>query len=402
MKKIIYILLSLVFLLQVASAQGNRPVIVRFHNGNTLRGVISRLPNDNRLRLQAPNGRIVLFSPNEASSITYEDGSRVTSIPLAPQQGQQNRQGTQQGQQNRQGQSQQGQANQQNRQGQPNQQYRQGQSNQQNRQGQPNQQNRQGQPNQQNRQGTNQQNNRAQNSTNRNNAGNDDFFFEDEGSEMVLKPVDKKQANAAQRPVGKPEDAFSPHSKALIDVGYTLGMGDEFNKASRMEFTLSYGVQATEGLFIGIGSGLHLYSDTIYLAYTGATAATHVDTTFSKMIVPLFLDARYNFSTGGSIVPFIGMKAGYSLGIISTTSVFERPKDGATETVKRIEKGPKGFGLYLSPSVGAKYMLGRSFAINLSVGYTVQMKKYTTVRETIGYINNGSMGGVTVKAGLEF
>ncbi|MDR0537193.1 MAG: hypothetical protein LBH04_03980 [Tannerellaceae bacterium] len=404
MKKIAYIFLLLSLVMQVALAQKNRPVVVSFLNGKVMKGLVTKLP-DSRLRLQAPNGTVTLFSPKEVRRITYEDGTFVplNNIPYYQQQNRQAarpQQGGQQGQlqaQNRQGtRPQQGQPNQQNRQGarpQQGQSNRQGASPQQR---QPNQQNRQGatpqqrRPNQQN-----QQTNRTQPKTSQ--TENNETLLDEEDTDILLTPVDKKLPPANKVDTVAAKEEFRSHSKFFLDAGYTIGMGDGYNNYGRIELSLGYGMQITPKFAIGIGAGLHLYGDSVYLAYRSDTLATsHFDSISTKMVIPIFIDANYEFTEGGSVTPYFGFRLGYGLGIVTTTSYFKKGNDNW----KRDETSPTGLGFYISPSLGAKFAIGTSARMNLSIGYTMQMRSYLITTKALS--KSGSMGGVTIRAGLEF
>jgi hypothetical protein len=398
MKKIAYIFLLLSLVMQVAFAQQrSRPVIVEFLDGSVLKGEITRLQNDNRLRLLLPNRTVKLFLPKDVKKITYEDGTflPLKNIPFYQPQGQ-NRQGS--NPQNRQGQTQ----NPQNRQGAAPQNRQQGQNQQspQNRQGNNQQQgqNRQGtapqnrQQNPQNRQGTTPQPNKPQPKTN-NQPANDDLLSSEEGTDITLTPADKKQvpAEAVQ------EQTFKPHGVFMMDAGYTVGMGDTINKASRIEFSLGYGMQLTPNISVGLGAGLHLYSDTIYGAYRNSSAASHYDSVYMKMSIPIFVDAKYSF-VDGNIAPYIGLRLGYSIGMVTTVTKFDKVNGNTTERWKREELAPAALGFYISPSVGVKIAAGPSAKVTLALGYTMQMRSY----EISASPQSGTLSGITVKAGLEF
>ena len=373
MKKIVYLLLLLAFAAQMALAQRPRPVIVHFNNGNVLKGEVYRLP-ENRFRLFGPNNLVVNFGANEIRTMTYEDGSRVTSLPALPQQSQQSQQ-NRQAQQRPNGQQQQNQQNRQN-----NQQSQQRPNNQQNRQSSQQQSGRQTQPNnsqqnnrsnsqsnQQNRSNSSRSNNQQQQrSSQSNQTNNDDFFFDDEGVDILLSPnpsankktdASKQTSNTAanrqnstsasrtQQPTAAPaaEDQFYIRPKVALDAGYTMGLGNELSKASRMEFSLSFGMQITRELFVGIGAGVNTYSDKFYLVYDSATVASAVDTLGNiSLTIPIFLDARYDFRLGsGSIIPFVGLKGGTSLALLNQKFFIAE-----TSTLRKETKLEK-LGLYI-------------------------------------------------------
>lgn len=157
--------------------------------------------------------------------------------------------------------------------------------------------------------------------------------------------------------------------KAFIDFGYTVGTGD--HAIGRAELTTSHGYQFNPYLFIGGGAGFQYYHE--------AEAFT----------LPIFADIRVNF-TQGAIVPFAGIKAGYTLNLTD---------------------GLYGIGAYLAPSVGVKFVLPDRKAVNLSLGYTAQFEKVSYNYNYgngngngYGYYHNSNenLGGVTIRLGIEF
>lgn len=161
---------------------------------------------------------------------------------------------------------------------------------------------------------------------------------------------------------------FSTNDKGyggFVDFGYTFGMGT--NGMSSMEATTSHGYQFSDKLFLGAGAGAHLYSE-------------GVD---NIIIIPVFVDARYNISSG-KIIPFVGLKAGYSIGLTDAITA------GSTS------------GLYVAPTVGVKYRMTRRMALNLTLGYTAQ---YVDYQYSVGakiFDRDGNIGGFSIKFGLEF
>jgi hypothetical protein len=119
------------------------------------------------------------------------------------------------------------------------------------------------------------------------------------------------------------------------------------------------------------------------------------------MAIPIFADLRYNFSEG-QVVPYFGLKLGYSIGLKTVLSKDKQPTDGVF--VSRKETSASGLGFYIAPAFGVKYMLGSSMALNLSLGYTMQMFEY----DYYDYPNNQHitkgvpLSGVTFKVGVEF
>lgn len=141
--------------------------------------------------------------------------------------------------------------------------------------------------------------------------------------------------------------------RGFVDFGFTKGLGD--SGADRFELTTSHGYQFTPYFFTGAGIGIHYYMD---MWWNGDNVP----------FIPLFIDLRGNLMQG-SIVPFIGLKGGYSL---------------------VVDDGLYGGGLYAAPSVGVKYMLSETFALNLSLGYSYQQDE------------GDNISGISIKIGAEF
>lgn len=141
--------------------------------------------------------------------------------------------------------------------------------------------------------------------------------------------------------------------RGFVDLGFTKGLGD--SGANRFELTTSHGYQFTPYFFTGAGLGIHYYMDMWWNSY-------------NVPFIPLFIDLRGNLMQG-SIVPFIGLKGGYSL---------------------VVDDGLYGGGLYAAPSVGVKYMLSETFALNLSLGYSYQQDE------------GDNLSGISIKIGAEF
>lgn len=141
--------------------------------------------------------------------------------------------------------------------------------------------------------------------------------------------------------------------RGFVDFGFTKGLGD--SGENRFELTTSHGYQFTPYFFTGAGLGIHYYMDMWW-------------NDENIPFIPLFIDLRGNLMQG-SIVPFIGLKGGYSL---------------------VVDDGLYGVGLYAAPSVGVKYMLSETFALNLSLGYSYQQDE------------DDNISGISIKIGAEF
>jgi hypothetical protein len=238
--------------------------------------------------------------------------------------------------------------------------------------------------------------------------GMDDEFYDDyedagmdtDIDETPSRPSRRTAAGADRRDVA-PKAAldFVPGYHGVIDFGYTFGLGDSIHAFSRMELTITQGYQFTPSLFAGLGTGVHLYSDSVQLRKIVDNVA--IDNSYLSYVFPIFVDVRYNFS-GGQIRPFAALKVGYGIGLSKTTTV--SVTEGGSSS-RKTEYKAESLGFYIAPSVGAKFMIGRSIAFSLGVGYSMQMYGSETFKSgdpTIKIKSTDIMGGLTIKAGLEF
>ncbi|WP_280744704.1 MULTISPECIES: hypothetical protein [unclassified Parabacteroides] len=184
--------------------------------------------------------------------------------------------------------------------------------------------------------------------------------------------------------------------RGFLEAGYVMKMGDI--STSRIEVTTSHGYQVNPSFFIGVGVGVNLYSDGLH--YKGKHIE-NVDTFNIATTIPIFADLRYNFLESGKAIPFIGLKAGYSIGF-SDSEFTSSGTDGSTK--KTTETKMEGVGFYLAPSVGIKYFVSPSFALNFSLGYTAQMFDYTYMFDGDPniYSKSKNNGGISIKVGVEF
>lgn len=206
--------------------------------------------------------------------------------------------------------------------------------------------------------------------------------------------------------------------KGFFDVGYTIKMGDL--SSNRIELTTSHGYQINPSLFVGIGLGVNLYSgDGFYKNDTrkaiddawsqhqirigghkdllsAAVDGKMVDSLNISVALPIFADIRYNFTEGTKIIPFAGLKAGYTLGLAKNSYTGEK--------ITGTETSVESLGFYIAPSVGAKYIVSPALALNFTLGYTMQMFNYSAKDITGESIVTASKnnGGISIKIGVEF
>lgn len=140
--------------------------------------------------------------------------------------------------------------------------------------------------------------------------------------------------------------------RGFLDLGYTTG--DD----GCIQFTTSHGYQLNPYFFFGAGTGVSYFTDS------------------KSALIPVFADLRGNF-TNGQIVPFIGLRIGYAIDVTSDYG---------------------GNGFYCNPFVGVKYMLGKQSAVNFSLGYGSQARRYSFR----GHSSSKSIDGFNFKIGIEF
>lgn len=143
--------------------------------------------------------------------------------------------------------------------------------------------------------------------------------------------------------------------RGMFDLGYSVSV--DVAQLNRLEFTTSHGYQFNPYLFLGIGGGVSFFYD---------------EAVPSTVSFPIFINPRVDFNTG-KVSPFIDLKGGYTVG-------------------EYIE------GLYISPSMGARFAFGYGPAVNFSMGYTLQQvevyEDYTSTHLNIG--------AITLKIGFDF
>jgi hypothetical protein len=370
MKKALFVLMIFALTLQVAFGQRGRIVTVYLHNGSVIKGEISKLPNEERFKIQTPNGSVILFTSSAVRDILYEDGTRpgVTNQPnqlqLAPpyQQDQPNRQ-----------------------------QY------------QPN------QPTLRQPAETQSQNSEVVRIEPEEELIEEDIYDDEEevygDPDLLYLDEETKSAPKTTPRTPAPVNNFSdfvPGYHGFLDFGYVIGLGDSLHAFNRMELTITQGYQFTPSIFIGLGTGVHLYSDSVRMGRIVNNEDSYSSLSYA---FPIFVDFRYNFSTG-RIRPFAGLKAGYGIGLSKTISI--QPKtEGDLGSINRTEYKAEGLGFYVAPSIGVKFMIGRSLAINAGLGYSMQLYNDESLKkkedgEPVIVKQTNNIGGVSLKVGLEF
>ncbi|WP_329904609.1 hypothetical protein [Porphyromonas pogonae] len=147
-----------------------------------------------------------------------------------------------------------------------------------------------------------------------------------------------------------------PGYHGTFEAGYVIGVGKTI--WDRYEVATSHGYQINSYIFTGMG---------ITLNYD-----------FDKEIfsIPVYGEVRAQMPYS-VVMPFAVFKMGYSSGDVH--------------------------GLYISPGIGAKLRLGRSFAFNISMAYALQRQDINiTFMNNIKTTGSINLGGLSFKAGFEF
>jgi len=215
--------------------------------------------------------------------------------------------------------------------------------------------------------------------------------------------------------------------KGTFDVGYNLTFGGE---KGIIELSTSHGYQINTNLFVGAGVGWHIYmkrdpllksnmGSKTYPQYANGATSVNLSTDgttklyphsyrraidSSFMMLPIFVDIRGYLPMSSPITPFASAKVGYTF---------------------NISDGFGGAGIYMAPSVGAKYNITPRIGLTLSIGYTFQglgesgtitsgsgNDAKTTIKGGYGYytykddkkevFKTTSAQGIHIKLGVEF
>ena len=147
----------------------------------------------------------------------------------------------------------------------------------------------------------------------------------------------------------------APGYRGFFDISYTIGVGDVNDNL--LELSTSHGYQFNPQIYVGGGIAVHSYLD------------------YKATAVPFFANFRYDFFDK-KISPFFDFKLGYSF----------------TNDVE---------GLYVSPTLGARFALTNNLAVNVGLGYTYQG---ISGKDYDDYYSDSSVSfsGISLKCGIEF
>ncbi len=112
-------------------------------------------------------------------------------------------------------------------------------------------------------------------------------------------------------------------------------------KTTSVGFRIMTGYRFNQTFSAGIGTGFTFYHDPLSL-------------------VPVFLTGSYRFSDG-DLSPFISLKLGYSISVLSDTDTYVESHKG---------------GLMLNPAIGVQIPTNYNFGIQLSAGYRLDQSSF--------------------------
>lgn len=146
--------------------------------------------------------------------------------------------------------------------------------------------------------------------------------------------------------------------KGTIEAGYSFGVGKVTEREDKVNLSTSHGYVFNDKVFVGAGVGVYSLPNR------------------SDYFFPLFVDARVNVLDYSDIMPFVGIKTGYSI----YSGYFNKIMDG---------------GFYIAPQLGVSFRSPYSdISFNVSAEFNVQHFKF--MEEMY------SVQGLALKLGLEF
>lgn len=168
------------------------------------------------------------------------------------------------------------------------------------------------------------------------------------------------------------QSKFEPQVRATFDAG----VDHDKNLSFGADFVAGYRI--SPNIRIGAGAGISyvnlLYED----AHFSSSMIFHDKYKESAAYVPIFTDAKFNF-TSGTVSPFFNLDLGYS--------IFIPCSDYAKENK---------LGFFASPSFGCDFNIG-SGELFVQVGYKYQVRKCNLWTDTKGDYNQ-----ITVGVGYQF
>ncbi|MCH5229205.1 MAG: hypothetical protein J1F12_04325 [Muribaculaceae bacterium] len=175
--------------------------------------------------------------------------------------------------------------------------------------------------------------------------------------------------------------------RGFLEVSGTIDPNQKFPAYPQYlgQFYTTHGLQVSEMFFVGIGAGaivaadgdnsnLHFLEDSIYPGLK-ELASSGGDTEF----VPIFFDVRWDgfglLNNGSKIVPFVDLKAGYSLFTRGVPSLYEEYQG---YSYKDADLNFYKSGLYMQPTIGMRVRFSRYVGFNIGLTYNLLPGKVAT------------------------
>lgn len=127
----------------------------------------------------------------------------------------------------------------------------------------------------------------------------------------------------------------------------------------------SHGCQITPFLFAGLGVGAYLPVAKGELNESSYGDDT-TDGVFNALYIPIFADVRWDILLQKKVSPYIGVKAGYQVGVDLSGEFYG-------DRCCFVSKPQSGF--YFEPSIGVRFRTGSSRGINLGFSYNTNMRQ---------------------------
>lgn len=128
----------------------------------------------------------------------------------------------------------------------------------------------------------------------------------------------------------------------------------------------SHGCQITPFLFAGLGVGAYLPVVKGDLDPTDSYSEDTTEGVFNALYIPIFADVRWDILLQKKVSPYIGVKAGYQVGVDLGGEIHGNHTAFASE--------PQS-GFYFEPSIGVRFRTGSSRGINLGFSYNTNMRQ---------------------------
>jgi len=161
-------------------------------------------------------------------------------------------------------------------------------------------------------------------------------FQLDEIEKFTKEPYQVTTGKAIRPSDSSPDSKFLKTGyKRVVELGYQFGLSKYYSK-DRLKLNIINAYQINPNFSIGIGTGIRYYLSP------------------NTTIVPLFADFRATLLKK-SISPYFSLGAGYSF---DASNNFD------------------GVGFLVNPTVGARFMISEKTAINVGLGYEMQLMDF--------------------------